>query len=198
MRCPDDSDQSGKVRIRVLDSDPVTQQLSFWRAKAKLKAAAYRTVRNADPDADAEMQNANNSGSGRGPDLRIVPKLMRMLVDPDSWIRIQEFLWGPQIRIGSVPYDTDPLRIQWGYKLFICKGSLASRASEWTRECYALSPDHTIQVRHLPNSEYHFLLPFLWWSPELIRYGRASIPTRPMSLGLLSECLDAWDKILCR
>ena len=26
MRCPDDSDQSGKVRIRVLDSDPDTQQ----------------------------------------------------------------------------------------------------------------------------------------------------------------------------
>ncbi len=25
------------------------------------------------------------------------------------WIRIQEFLCGPQIRIGSVPYGTDPL-----------------------------------------------------------------------------------------
>jgi hypothetical protein len=29
MRCLDDSDQSGKVRIRVLDSDPDTQQLYF-------------------------------------------------------------------------------------------------------------------------------------------------------------------------
>jgi hypothetical protein len=29
MRCPYDSDQSGKVRIRVRDSDPVTRQLYF-------------------------------------------------------------------------------------------------------------------------------------------------------------------------
>jgi hypothetical protein len=36
MRCPDDSDQSGKVRIRVLDSDAAIQ-------------------RNADPDADAGL-----------------------------------------------------------------------------------------------------------------------------------------------
>jgi hypothetical protein len=132
------------------------------------------------------MQNANNSGSGRGPDPRIVPKLMPMHMDPDSWFRIQEFLCGPQIRIGSVPYGTDPLlRIQSGYKLFMCKGNSASRASEWTRECYALSPDHTIQVRYVPNSEYHLLLPFYGDPPELIRYGRASIPTRLMSLGLL-------------
>ncbi len=55
------------------------------------------------------MQNATDSGSGRGPDPRIIPNLMRMHVDPDSWIRIQEFLCGPQIRIGSVPYGTDPL-----------------------------------------------------------------------------------------
>jgi hypothetical protein len=31
-----------------------------------------------------EMQNANNSGSGRGPDPRIIPKLMRMHLNPDS------------------------------------------------------------------------------------------------------------------
>ncbi len=47
------ADQSGKVRIRVLDSDPVTQQLFYQCVKENLKAAPYRTVRNADPDADA-------------------------------------------------------------------------------------------------------------------------------------------------
>ena len=104
-----------------------------------------------DPDPSKkliEMQNANNSGSGRGPDLRIIPKLMRMHMDPDSWIRIQEFLCGLQIRIGSVPNGTDPLlRIQSGFKLFMCKGNSASRASEWTREYYALC--------HLRSGPYH-------------------------------------------
>ncbi len=53
MRCPDDLDQSGKVRIRVLDSDPDTRQLYFDAPKQDQNADAYRTVRNADPDADA-------------------------------------------------------------------------------------------------------------------------------------------------
>ncbi len=35
------ADQSGKVRIRVLDSDPATQQFFYRCAKEKLKAAAY-------------------------------------------------------------------------------------------------------------------------------------------------------------
>ena len=52
-RCPDDSDQSGKVRIRVLDSDPDTQQVYFDAPMQNLNADAYRTVRNAVPDADA-------------------------------------------------------------------------------------------------------------------------------------------------
>jgi hypothetical protein len=39
MRCPDESDQSGKVRIRVLDSDPATQQLYF---DAKIKQARLK------------------------------------------------------------------------------------------------------------------------------------------------------------
>ncbi len=61
------------------------------------------------------MQNATDPGSGRGPDPRIIPNLMRMHVDPDSWIWIQEFLCGPQIRIESVPYGTEShLRIQSG------------------------------------------------------------------------------------
>jgi hypothetical protein len=41
------------VRIQVLDSYPATQQLYYQCAKEKLKAAAYRTVQNADLDADA-------------------------------------------------------------------------------------------------------------------------------------------------
>ena len=53
MRCPDDSDQSGKVRIRVLDSDPDTQQLYFDAPMQNSNADAYHTVRNAVPDADA-------------------------------------------------------------------------------------------------------------------------------------------------
>ena len=52
-RCPDDSDQSGKVRIRVLDSDPDTQQVYFDAPMQNSNADAYRTVRNAVPDADA-------------------------------------------------------------------------------------------------------------------------------------------------
>ena len=54
MRCPDDSDQSGKVRIRVLDSDPDTQQLYFDAPMQNSNADECRMVRNADPDADAE------------------------------------------------------------------------------------------------------------------------------------------------
>ncbi len=53
MRCPNDSDQSKKVRIRVLDSDPDTQQLYFDAPMQNSNADAYRMVRNADPDADA-------------------------------------------------------------------------------------------------------------------------------------------------
>ncbi len=53
MRCPDDSDQSGKVGIRVLDSDPDTQQLYFDAPMQNLNADVYRTVQNAVPDADA-------------------------------------------------------------------------------------------------------------------------------------------------
>ena len=53
MRCLDDSDQSGKVRIRVLDSDPDTQQVYLDAPMQNSNADAYRTVRNAVPDADA-------------------------------------------------------------------------------------------------------------------------------------------------
>ncbi len=53
-----------------------------------------------------KTENANDSVSRRGPDPRITPNWIRMHLDPDSWIRIQEFLCGPQIRIGSVPHGT--------------------------------------------------------------------------------------------
>ncbi len=71
-----------------------------------------------------KTENANDSGSGRGPDPRIIPNYMRMQPDPDSLIRIREFLCGPQISIGSVPYGTDPLlRVRSGYLLMFCKGT---------------------------------------------------------------------------
>ncbi len=54
MRCPDDSDRSGKVRVRVLDSDPDTQQLYFDAPMQNSNADAYCTVRNAVPDARAD------------------------------------------------------------------------------------------------------------------------------------------------
>jgi hypothetical protein len=38
-----------------------------------------------------KTENANDSRSGRGRDPRIVPNRMQMHLDPDSWIRIQEF-----------------------------------------------------------------------------------------------------------
>jgi hypothetical protein len=44
------ADRSRKVRIRVLDSDPVIQQLSCYAPKKTQKADAFRAVRNADPD----------------------------------------------------------------------------------------------------------------------------------------------------
>ena len=86
MRCPDNSDQSGKVRIRVLDSDPDTQQLYFDAPMQNSNADAYRTVRNADPDADAgsvvrccAVQLRYRCGGGRadpdlGPDPRLNPQ----------------------------------------------------------------------------------------------------------------------------
>jgi hypothetical protein len=47
------ADQSGKVRIWVLDSDAAIQQLFYQCAQENSQAAAYHTVRNADSDVDA-------------------------------------------------------------------------------------------------------------------------------------------------
>ncbi len=87
-----------------------------------------------------EMQNATDSGSGRGPDLRIIPNLMRIHVDPDSriFMRTPDLHQNRTIRYGPPPPDLI------GLELLLCKGYSASKASEWIRECYALNPDHTI------------------------------------------------------
>jgi hypothetical protein len=77
-----------------------------------------------------KTRNANIFGSGRDLDPRIGLKIMRMDPDSDSRIRIQEFLCGPQIRIGSVPYRTDPLLlIQLGCKQSSCVKGTYSKAS---------------------------------------------------------------------
>ncbi len=72
----------GKVGIRVLDSDPDTQQLYFDAPMQNSNADAYRTVRNADPDADAgsvvrccaEPHLTTVPVRGRGPDPRLNPQ----------------------------------------------------------------------------------------------------------------------------
>ncbi len=61
------------------------------------------------------------------------------------WIRIQEFLWGPQIRTSS---GSD-----WARTSLVCKGYRASRSSMRSRECYALQPDHAIQIWQVQNPQ---------------------------------------------
>ncbi len=113
MRCPDDSDQSGKVRIRPPSSFILMRQSKIFLkllgvTRTWIRILGSRSVKNL-----SKPQYANDSGSKRGPDPRIIPNWMRMHLDPDSWIPIQEFLCGPQIRIGSVPYGMDPLLRIW-------------------------------------------------------------------------------------
>ena len=78
--------------------------------------------------------------------------------------RIREFLCGPQIRIESVPYGTDPLlRIRSGYLLMCLEGNPASRSPMRHRQCYACGRTNAIQVRQAPNPlayhAYHTRLP---------------------------------------
>jgi hypothetical protein len=55
---------------------------------------------------------------------------MQMDPDSDSRIRIQKFLCGPKIHIGSKPYGTDPLlRIQLGCKQSSCVKGTFFKAS---------------------------------------------------------------------
>ncbi len=64
-----------------------------------------------------------NACKSSGPDLQIGSKVMWIGTDPDSWIRIREFLCGAQICIGSILYSTDPLlRILEPQTKCMCEG----------------------------------------------------------------------------
>jgi hypothetical protein len=91
------------------------------------------------------MQNATDSGSGHGLDPRNHTKTNAnaygsgfLNSDQRIFMRTPDSHRIRTIRYGPPP--PDPV----GLELFLCKGNLASRTSEWTRECYALGPDHAI------------------------------------------------------
>ena len=82
----------------------------------------------------------------------------------------------------------------------VCKGYPGSRSSVRTRECYALQPDHAIQVRQIPNLRntmfYHYHLTVK--SPELTWIGGLLISARSVSLGLflrMTRC-RVWDFLM--
>jgi hypothetical protein len=111
-------------------------------------------------------QSADDSGSGRGPDRQIIPKECKCM-----WLR-----W---IRYGPPP--PDPI----GLELFLCRvtrhlGHLSGPGNAmpwvWTIPSRSGKP----QTHDAIFYHYHIMV----ISPELTRYGRASIPTRPVSLGL--------------
>jgi hypothetical protein len=77
------------------------------RARNFIKAAEWDAKPGLDPRIRThqklrKMQNADKNRSGRDPDPRIKLNATQLGMDPDSWIRLCEFLCGPQIRIGSV------------------------------------------------------------------------------------------------
>ena len=142
---------------------------------------------------------------------------MQMIPDPDVvriresyqiececiWIRILEsgfrnFYADP--RFASGPYRTIRTPFSgsdWARTSLVCKGYPASRSSVRNRECYALQPDHAIQVRQTPNPQTSCLpLPSCSkHSPEPTRHGRASIPVRLAGLGFplrMTRC-RGWD-----
>jgi hypothetical protein len=128
-----------------------------------------------------------------------------MILDPDVvricesyqiececiWIRILEsgfrnFYADP--RFASDPYHT--VRIpssgsDWDRTSLVCKGYPASRSSMRSRECYALQPDHAIQVWQVPNPQIPCLpLPSYGKPPpEPTRHERTSISVRLVGLG---------------
>jgi hypothetical protein len=94
-----------------------------------------------------EMHHATDSESGR---VRICELYQTQC--ECMWIRIPEsgfklFMRTPDShRIRTIQYGPpppDPI----GLELLLCKGYSASTTSEWTRQCYTLTPDHTILVR---------------------------------------------------
>ncbi len=127
--------------------------------------------------------NATDSGSGRGPDPRIIPNWMRMHLDPDSWIRIQEFLCGPQIRIGSVrppPPDLIGLELLLYVKVTRHLRHLwePGNAMPWSRTIPSRSGDPKLT----DTMFYHYHLTVN--PPELTRNGRLFVSARSVSLGL--------------
>ncbi len=129
---------------------------------------------------------------------------MQMIPDPDVvriresyqiececiWIRILEsgfrnFYADP--RFASDPYHT--LRIpssgsDWARTSLVCKGYPASRSSMRSRECYALQPDHAIQVRQVPNRK----IPCL----PLPSYGKPPLNLPGMEGHLFQSGLQVW------
>ena len=109
---------------------------------------------------------------GSGPVKNSLKQRMQRIPDPDVvriresyqtkceciWIRILEsgfrnFYADP--RFASDPYHTvrtPSSGSDWARTSLVCKGYPASRSSMRSRECYALQPDHAIQVRQIPNS----------------------------------------------
>ncbi len=129
------------------------------------------------------------------PDLRTGLKVMWIGPDPDSRIRIQEFLCGPQIRIGSVPYRMDPLL----RTIFMCeeynlRHLVTRNTTSW------IFVDNGIWWESISLKYHHF------WSPERVRYGWSANPARSTHLEEKPEChsdcgieLEQWNNfgIIC-
>jgi hypothetical protein len=106
------------------------------------------------------------------------------------WIRIRESgfrNFHAEPRSASDPYHavrTPSSGSDWARTSHVCKGHPASRSSVRSRACYALQPDHAIQVRqsqtHL-HHVYHYHL--MVNPPELTRNGRLFVSARSVSLG---------------
>ncbi len=139
------------------------------------------------------MQNANNSGSGRGTDPRSIPKVMRMQMDSDSWIWIQDFLCGPQIRIGSVTSSGSIWATNSSYVRVTIIRHLVG-----TRECRPLSHLKTMVIpcgSGTPQTTSTIFYYHLTVIP-LNSYGMEGHPFQPGPWVWRAppECLDAWDR----
>ncbi len=137
-----------------------------------------------------EMKNANNSRSGRGPDPLIIPKATRKHTDSDSRVRIQEFLWVPQIRKG--PFSGS----SWAATLLM-KGYLSSRASGGSSVHHLPSHSRTMVLpcgSGTPQSHQNYLFSYHFYGNPLISYSLDGHPLQPgpWVLGVPPECLDAW------
>jgi hypothetical protein len=116
------------------------------------------------------------------------------------WIRILEsrfrnFYVDPRFAVRTPSSGSD-----WARSSHVCKGYPASRSSVRNRVCYALQPDHAIQVRQVPNPQTPCLpLPSYGKpSPEPARHGRASISVRQIYVKIivnLTEILNSWLEI---